>query len=93
MTASIAVNALLLIHLGFVLFVALGGLLVLKWRRAAWIHLPCAAWGILIEFTGWICPLLPIRLRSLTRPSQRPSPERPIRFIWSRMCGPRWRRA
>ena len=60
MTASIAANALLLIHLGFVLFVALGGLLVLKWRRAAWVHLPCAAWGVLIEFTGWICPLTPL---------------------------------
>ena len=60
MTASIAANALLLIHLGFVLFVALGGLLVLKWRRVAWVHLPCAAWGILIEFNGWICPLTPL---------------------------------
>jgi hypothetical protein len=22
-----------------------------------WVHLPAAAWGALIEFTGWICPL------------------------------------
>ena len=60
MTASIAANALLLIHLGFVFFVALGGLLVLRWRRAAWVHLPCAGWGILIELTGWVCPLTPL---------------------------------
>ena len=29
-------------HFGFVLFVVMGGLLVLRWRKAAWVHLPCA---------------------------------------------------
>lgn len=47
-------------HLGFVLFVMLGGLLVLKWKWVMWIHLPAAMWGALIEFTGWICPLTPL---------------------------------
>jgi hypothetical protein len=47
-------------HLGFVLFVVLGGLLVLRWPRLAWIHLPSAAWGIAVELGGWICPLTPI---------------------------------
>ncbi len=32
----------LLIHLGFVLFVVFGGLLVLRWPWAAWVHLPSA---------------------------------------------------
>ena len=36
-------------HFAFVLFVALGGLLVLRWRKLAWIHLPAAIWGALIE--------------------------------------------
>jgi Protein of Unknown function (DUF2784) len=48
------------LHFGFVLFVVLGGLAVLRWRRAAGVHLPCAAWGALIEFGGWICPLTPV---------------------------------
>lgn len=54
-------------HFGFVLFVVLGGLVVLRWRRAAYVHLPCAAWGALIEFGGWICPLTPLEkhLRAL----------------------------
>jgi hypothetical protein len=54
-------------HLAFVLFVPFGGLLALKWPRLAWIHLPAAAWGIAIEFAGWICPLTPLenRLREL----------------------------
>jgi len=44
-------------HLAFVLFVALGGLLVLRWRKLAWIHLPAAVWGALIEIANWTCPL------------------------------------
>lgn len=57
----------LLIHLTFVLFVVAGGLLVLKWPRLAWLHLPAVAWGALVEFTGWICPLTPLEnsLRAL----------------------------
>jgi hypothetical protein len=53
-------DAVLVLHLAFVLFVALGGLLVLRWRRAAWVHLPAAAWGAVVMFTGWICPLTPL---------------------------------
>jgi hypothetical protein len=43
-----------------VIFVVLGGLLVLRWRWVVWLHLPAAAWGALIEFAGWICPLTPL---------------------------------
>ena len=38
----------------------LGGLLALRWQRAAWIHLPATVWGVLIEYAGWICPLTPL---------------------------------
>ena len=57
---AFAADAVLAAHLAFVLFVALGGLLVWKWPRLAWVHLPAAAWGIAIEFGGWICPLTPL---------------------------------
>jgi hypothetical protein len=50
-------------HVGFVLFVVLGGLLVLRWPRVAWLHLPAAVWGALIEFAGWVCPLTPLENR------------------------------
>ena len=55
-----AADAVALTHFAFVLFVVAGGLLVLRWRRVMWVHLPCAAWGALIEFTGCICPLTPL---------------------------------
>jgi hypothetical protein len=48
------------IHLAFVVFVVLGGLLVMKWPRLIWIHLPAVFWGIAIELSGWICPLTPL---------------------------------
>lgn len=57
---SAAANAVLVLHFAFVLFVAFGGLLVLRWLWVAWIHLPAAIWGIAIEFGGWICPLTPL---------------------------------
>jgi hypothetical protein len=53
-------DLVLVVHLAFVLFVVLGGLLVLRWPRVAWLHVPAAIWGVLIEYTGWICPLTPL---------------------------------
>jgi hypothetical protein len=56
-------DLLVLLHLAFLGFVVLGALLVLRRPRLAWIHLPCALWGMLIEFAGWICPLTPLENR------------------------------
>jgi hypothetical protein len=55
-------DLVVLLHLAFVAFAALGGLLALRWPRAAWVHLPCAAWGVLIELFGWGCPLTPLEV-------------------------------
>ena len=53
-------DAVLVVHLAFVLFVVLGGLLVLRWPRLAWIHVPIALYGAAIEFIGFVCPLTPL---------------------------------
>jgi len=53
-------DAVLIVHLLFVFFVLGGGLLVWRWRWMAWLHLPAAAWGAVVEYTGWICPLTPL---------------------------------
>ncbi len=50
----------LVVHFAFIAFVIAGGFVAIRWRRIAWLHLPCAAWGALIEFAGWICPLTPL---------------------------------
>lgn len=49
-----------LIHFLFVAFVFLGGLLVHKWPRLIWLHLPMLAWGVYIELSHTICPLTPL---------------------------------
>ena len=53
-------DLVLIAHLAFVIFVLCGGLLVWKWRWIVWLHLPAAAWGAVVEYTGWICPLTPL---------------------------------
>lgn len=50
-------DATAVVHFAFVLFVAIGGFIVLRWHRVAWIHVPAAIWGALIEIMNWMCPL------------------------------------
>lgn len=57
MLYRIAADGLMLFHLLFILFVLLGGLLVLKWRHLIWWHLPAAAWGFSVEVLHLPCPL------------------------------------
>jgi len=58
--SALLADLVVVVHFSFVLFVILGGLLVLRWPRLAYLHLPAAAWGVLIELTGWVCPLTPL---------------------------------
>lgn len=59
-TARLLADVVLLLHAAFVLFVMLGALLVLRWPRLAWVHVPAVLWGAGIEFTGRVCPLTPL---------------------------------
>ncbi|HET8623913.1 MAG TPA: DUF2784 domain-containing protein [Gemmatimonadales bacterium] len=60
MDSDTLADLLVVIHFAFVLFVAAGGLLVLRWPRVAWLHIPAAIWGVWIELSGGICPLTPL---------------------------------
>ncbi|NLB06246.1 MAG: DUF2784 domain-containing protein, partial [Desulfobulbaceae bacterium] len=55
MLFRLAADALLLLHLGFILFVALGALPALRWRWLVFVHLPVLAYGLGIELIGWMC--------------------------------------
>ena len=50
------------VHLLFVAFVMAGGVLVLRWPRIAWLHVPAAAWGAFVELSGRPCPLTPLEI-------------------------------
>ena len=63
MTYILLADMVVLLHFLFVIFVVFGGLLVLRWKRVVWLHLPAAAWGVAIELGGWICPLTPMENR------------------------------
>jgi hypothetical protein len=56
----LAADTVIAIHVGFVLFVVIGGLLVLRWPWMVWLHVPAAVWGVFIEYAGWVCPLTPL---------------------------------
>ena len=60
MIYRLAAELVLAVHFLFVAFVVIGGLLVLRWPRVAYLHIPAAVWGAVIEFAGWICPLTPL---------------------------------
>ena len=60
MLSRLLADAVVLLHLAFVAFAVAGGLLVLRWRRVALLHLPALAWAAFVEFSGRICPLTPL---------------------------------
>ena len=53
----VAADVVLVTHFLFIVFVVLGGLLVIRYRRIVWVHLPAAVWGVGIELLGAVCPL------------------------------------
>jgi hypothetical protein len=57
MPYHLAATLLAILHLAFILFVIFGAFAVLRWRWMMWVHLPAAAWGVLIEWLNWYCPL------------------------------------
>lgn len=60
MLYRVLADAVVLLHFAFVAFVVLGGLLVLRWPLAAWLHLPAAVWGAFVELHLHYCPLTPL---------------------------------
>jgi hypothetical protein len=53
-------DLVVLLHAGFVLFAVLGGILVLRRRALAWVHVPAVMWAAYIELSGGLCPLTPL---------------------------------
>ena len=60
MAYRLLADLVVILHVVFVLFVALGGFVVFWKRRWAWLHVPSFLWAAWIEFTGGICPLTPL---------------------------------
>jgi hypothetical protein len=67
MIYGLLAELLLFVHLTFMKFVAVGGLMVLRWRWLIWIHLPSAIIGAVLALSGWFWPFADLEhwLRSL----------------------------
>jgi hypothetical protein len=63
MSDRLAADAVVALHLAFVAFACLGGMLAWCRLRYALLHLPALAWAAWIEFSGSICPLTPLENR------------------------------
>ena len=57
---NVLADVIVLAHFLFIAFVICGGLLVIRWPRVAFVHLPAAIWGAVVEIFGWVCPLTPL---------------------------------
>jgi hypothetical protein len=67
MVYQVLAELIMVIHLGFILFVLGGAFLAFRWPRLIPLHLACVVWGVLVEWADWVCPLTPLenRLRRL----------------------------
>lgn len=57
MIDRLAADAVLVLHLAFIVFAMFGALLALRWRWITLVQIPAAAWGGFVEATGRLCPL------------------------------------
>jgi len=62
-----AADAVVVLHLLFIVYVLTGGLLVLAHKAWAVPHLPAVVWTAVMQFRGWICPLTPLENRFRTK--------------------------
>ncbi len=67
MSYALLADLVVALHLLFVLFAVAGGVLVWRYPRLAWLHLPALLWAVGIELSGGVCPLTPLenRLRAM----------------------------
>jgi len=57
---NVLADTIVVTHFLFIVFVICGGLLVIRWPRISFVHLPAAVWGTTVEIFGWVCPLTPL---------------------------------
>ena len=53
-------DAVVVLHLLFILFALFGAWLVVRRIWVVFIHVPAVLWAAIVELAGWICPLTPL---------------------------------
>ncbi len=53
-------DLVVVVHLAFIAFVAVGALLAWRWRWMLFLHAPSLVWAVAIVTIGFTCPLTPL---------------------------------
>jgi hypothetical protein len=53
-------DVVVVVHFGFIVFVAIGGVMAWRWPTILWLHVPTVLWGLGIITVGYECPLTPL---------------------------------
>lgn len=53
-------DVVVIVHLAFIVFVAVGGIMAWRWPMLLWLHVASVAYGAGIVTIGWECPLTPL---------------------------------
>ena len=72
MPTGLLADLVLITHLGFIAFAAIGALCALRWAWAPFVHLPALGWAMYIELSSGVCPLTPLE-NSLRQSAGEPS--------------------
>lgn len=72
MAYRIVGDVTMLVHFGFLVFVAVGGFLAWRWPRLIWAHLAVSAWASVIVLFGPPCPLTGIESWARTHAGETP---------------------
>ena len=70
--AGVAAHAVVIVHLAYLLYVLLGGLLALRNIHWLWPHLMTASWGVVGAITKLACPLTLLEKDLLARSGTTP---------------------
>jgi hypothetical protein len=85
MTYSALAHVTVAVHVSFVVFVILGGLLVQPWHVVAFFHVPAVLYAILIQTTDLSCFLTGVEKSLRRRSGQEPyTGDFLHHYIWSR---------
>lgn len=60
MFVAVAADAVLVLHLAFIVFVVFGGAATRLWRWMPFLHIPAVVWAVHVELAGRQCPLTPL---------------------------------
>jgi hypothetical protein len=60
MVFEVLADVVMVVHLAFIVFIAVGSLLACRWRWLVWLHVPAVVWGAGIIAVGYDCPLTPL---------------------------------